>query len=143
MNLERVLSFFIGAEEIPPGSYGALLQPCLNFNEQQPYPTASTCAITLTLPTRYSRSLISLLNKQWILPCYAMVGLDWYSTFLFVCFYSTDNTVILIVWCQVIIYFIQYNLIRVVCYTLYRRHGKSLSLCTCSPWYCHLTLLPV
>ena len=53
ITLETVLSFFTGAEEIPPGGYGALVQPHLNFNDIQPYPTASTCAIALTLPTKY------------------------------------------------------------------------------------------
>lgn len=51
--LETVLMFFTGGEEIPPTGYGALVQPCLNFSCDQPYPTASTCAISLTLPTKY------------------------------------------------------------------------------------------
>lgn len=53
VTLEMVLSFFTGAEEVPPNGYGPLVQPCLNFNDTQPYPTASTCAIALTLPTKY------------------------------------------------------------------------------------------
>ena len=53
ITLEKVLSFFFGAEEIPPNGYGVVIQPCLNFNDVQPYPTASTCAIALTLPTKY------------------------------------------------------------------------------------------
>lgn len=53
VTLKTVLYFFTGAEAIPPGGYGALVYPCVNFNDEQPYPTASTCAITLTLPTKY------------------------------------------------------------------------------------------
>ena len=53
VTLATVLSFFTGAEEIPPNGYGTIIQPHLNFNDIQPYPTASTCAIALTLPTRY------------------------------------------------------------------------------------------
>lgn len=54
VKLETVLSFFTGSEEIPPNGYGVVVHPCINFNDDQPYPTASTCAITLTLPTKYS-----------------------------------------------------------------------------------------
>ena len=54
VTLETVLSFFTGGEEIPPGGYGAMLHPFLNFNNEQPYPTASTCSINLTLPTKYA-----------------------------------------------------------------------------------------
>jgi len=46
-----VLSFFTGAEEEPPIGWG--MEPVLNFNEENPYPTASTCALHLTLPICY------------------------------------------------------------------------------------------
>ena len=45
-----ILAFFTGAEEMPP--LGFPHDPVLNFADQ-PYPTASTCAIQLTLPTNY------------------------------------------------------------------------------------------
>ena len=46
------MSFFTGAEEIPPMGYDRT--PEINFNSSSPYPTSSTCALQLTLPTRYS-----------------------------------------------------------------------------------------
>ena len=45
-----ILEFFTGADEIPP--LGFPHEPVLNFSDG-PYPTASTCAIQLTLPTQY------------------------------------------------------------------------------------------
>ena len=30
------------------------MRASLNFNDQNPYPTASTCSLSLTLPTKYS-----------------------------------------------------------------------------------------
>lgn len=52
--LEKVLAFFTGADEIPPLGYDVPIQgPCLSFNHSAVYPTASTCAIELTLPTKY------------------------------------------------------------------------------------------
>ena len=46
-----VLSFFTGADEIPP--LGLPHDPQLNFSPISPFPTASTCAIQLTLPTMH------------------------------------------------------------------------------------------
>lgn len=46
-----MLSFYTGAEEIPP--LGFPHEPTLVFSTTNPYPTASTCAIQLTLPTKY------------------------------------------------------------------------------------------
>ena len=45
--------FLTGAEELPPGGFGCFVRPCLNFSDEQPYPTASTCSISMTLPTKY------------------------------------------------------------------------------------------
>ena len=43
------LSFFTGADRIPPGGYE---MPCrLNFSTDTVFPNSSTCALTLTLPT--------------------------------------------------------------------------------------------
>ena len=43
------MSFFSGADDIPPMGY--VREPELNFNPTSLYPTASTCALQLTLPT--------------------------------------------------------------------------------------------
>ena len=46
-----ILSFFTGADSIPPQGY---ISTVLNFNPVNLYPTASTCAIELMLPTKYT-----------------------------------------------------------------------------------------
>jgi hypothetical protein len=51
LTFQDVLAFFTGAERIPP--LGFHNQPTLNFNDNNPFPTASTCGIVLTLPTQY------------------------------------------------------------------------------------------
>ena len=48
-----VMSFFSGADDIPPMGYPR--DPELNFNPSSRYPTASTCALQLTLPTCYDQ----------------------------------------------------------------------------------------
>ena len=45
-----ILAFFTGADSIPPVGYDRVT---LSFNHQNPYPTASTCGLELTLPTKY------------------------------------------------------------------------------------------
>lgn len=45
-----VLSFFTGADNIPPLGLG---DATLTFNDTNPYPTASTCGLCFTLPTMY------------------------------------------------------------------------------------------
>ena len=51
VELEAILSFFTGADSIPPPlGYASVT---LNFNDEISYPTASTCAIELTLPTKH------------------------------------------------------------------------------------------
>ena len=52
VTLPIILSFFTGAEEVPP--LGFPHDPVLNFSADGMYPTASTCAIEFTLPTKYS-----------------------------------------------------------------------------------------
>ncbi len=49
--LEDVLSFFCGASKIPPLGFDST--PALSFSDSAIYPTASTCALHLTLPTKY------------------------------------------------------------------------------------------
>lgn len=44
------MSFFTGADSIPPLGFG---DATLTFNDTNPYPTASTCGLCLTLPTKY------------------------------------------------------------------------------------------
>ena len=52
VTIPLILAFFTGAEQIPP--LGFPYDPVLTFADN-PYPTASTCAIQLTLPTKYSQ----------------------------------------------------------------------------------------
>ena len=52
VSMKMVLAFFSGADSIPPLGYGR--PATLNFNATNPYPTASTCSIELTLPTKYA-----------------------------------------------------------------------------------------
>jgi len=49
-SLEKVLAFFTGSEIIPPLAFDDIV---LNYNHSNPFPTASTCGQTLTLPTKY------------------------------------------------------------------------------------------
>lgn len=48
--LSEVLAFFTGAESIPPLGFESAT---LTFNPYNPYPTASTCGLCLTIPTKY------------------------------------------------------------------------------------------
>ena len=52
MTLGMVLNFFTGSNGIPPCGYSN--PPELNFNSVNVLPTASTCAPSLTLPTKFS-----------------------------------------------------------------------------------------
>ena len=51
VSLSMVMTFFSSSDEVPPMDYPH--EPVLNFNQDSPYPTSSTCALVLTLPTRY------------------------------------------------------------------------------------------
>ncbi len=46
--LDMIVSFFTSAERVPPLGYSSVV---LSFNHKNPYPTSSTCAVELTLPT--------------------------------------------------------------------------------------------
>ena len=46
------MNFFSGATGVPPAGYD--MDPAIFFSDDNLYPTASTCALQLTLPTRYS-----------------------------------------------------------------------------------------
>ncbi len=50
VSLSDVLVFFTGADSIPPTGYETAT---LNLNDTNHFPTASTCAVQLTLPTKY------------------------------------------------------------------------------------------
>ena len=51
VKLDTLLSFFTGADVLPPLGYKTVT---LDFNNSNIYPTASTCSIQLTLPTKHS-----------------------------------------------------------------------------------------
>lgn len=51
VDLPCILNFFSGANEVPP--QGFPFTPRITFNSDNIYPTASTCAVELTLPTKY------------------------------------------------------------------------------------------
>ena len=48
--LYKILSFFTGCEAIPPLGFPDVT---LSFNSEHSYPSASTCAVELTLPTKF------------------------------------------------------------------------------------------
>ena len=52
VTLKMVMSFSTGADAVPPMGY--CHDPEINFNDMAFYPTSSTCALQLTLPTRHS-----------------------------------------------------------------------------------------
>lgn len=51
LSLGDVLVFFSGSDKIPP--LGFDLPPSLSFDEDAMFPTSSTCALSLVLPSRY------------------------------------------------------------------------------------------
>lgn len=51
LGLSDCLKFFTGAELIPPVGFD--VECTLNFNSSSVYPMASTCALILTLPSKY------------------------------------------------------------------------------------------
>lgn len=51
MTLGQILSFFTGTEYPPPLGFDT--EPTLRFSNYSEYPTASTCALELTIPTKY------------------------------------------------------------------------------------------
>ncbi|CAI8034740.1 G2/M phase-specific E3 ubiquitin-protein ligase [Geodia barretti] len=62
VTLGDCLSFFTGAQRIPPTGF---IQACtLNFSDSNVYPTASTCALILTLPTLYHNSYSCFKEKM-------------------------------------------------------------------------------
>ena len=51
LTLEDVLVFVTGADHVPPMGFEKRLT--LSFDSNSLYPTASTCSLTLYLPTRF------------------------------------------------------------------------------------------
>ena len=56
------LALFTGAECIPPTGFDT--NCTLNFNSSAVYPTASTCALLLTLPTKYYEDYYHFKDKM-------------------------------------------------------------------------------
>lgn len=54
VTLCQILSFFTGCEAPPPTGFDCV--PSLLFDDSAVFPTASTCALQLVLPTMYYRS---------------------------------------------------------------------------------------
>lgn len=61
LSLENVLNFFTGSEVVPPQGFDP--KPTLLFNSENIFPTASTCAIELCLPTRYYDNYTAFCEK--------------------------------------------------------------------------------
>ena len=51
VTLDKMLALFTGAKDLPPLEYE---NSTLQFSSSNQFPTASTCAIKLTLPTQFS-----------------------------------------------------------------------------------------
>ena len=62
IGLGDCLSFFTGASRIPPTGFDDICT--LNFNNVNVFQTASTCALTLTLPTRYILCELSFIQRK-------------------------------------------------------------------------------
>ena len=54
MKLHEVLNFFTGSDYPPP--LGFNIDPILRFSNTNELPTASTCALEITLPTKFYKS---------------------------------------------------------------------------------------
>ena len=62
LGLEDCLAFFTAAEKLPPAGFDR--ECSLTFNPSNIYPTASTCALVLTLPTLYYDTYDTFRNKM-------------------------------------------------------------------------------
>ena len=51
LTLQDLLVFVTGADRVPPLGFGKMLM--LNFDSDTQFPLASTCSLTLYLPTRF------------------------------------------------------------------------------------------
>ena len=69
VSMGDVLSFFTGCTRLPPMGFGPS-QCHLNFSSSNIYPTASTCALILTLPTLYCQSYTEFKEKM----CFAFTN---------------------------------------------------------------------
>ena len=62
VTLNQVLSFFTGAEEVPAGGFEC--PASLYFSPISQFPTASTCALQLTLPTTHYNNAVLFKEKM-------------------------------------------------------------------------------
>ena len=62
VSLSQILSFFSGAEYLPPTGFDNGAE--MFFDQESIYPTASTCALVLTLPTKYHNNPELFLHKM-------------------------------------------------------------------------------
>lgn len=72
----RYFEPFTGADTIPPLGLG---DATLSFNHTYPYPTASTCALCLTLPTMYSKDYMNFKKILHVCSCSTTVVVDYIS----------------------------------------------------------------
>ncbi len=61
MTLEDILIFFSGSREVPP--LGFTPSGNVTFSNEETYPKASTCALTLILPTKYHKDYATFKDK--------------------------------------------------------------------------------
>ena len=61
LRLSDVLAFFSGADKILPMGFSQ--KPTLEFSPTNPYPMASTCTLTLTLPTKFKSNYNDFRNS--------------------------------------------------------------------------------
>ena len=64
ISLEDIMVFFSGAAKLPP--LGFTHKPTIEFSATNVYPTVSTCALVLTLPTKYFTSYAEFKRAMYI-----------------------------------------------------------------------------
>lgn len=64
ISLEDIMIFYSGTDKMPP--LGFLHKLTLEFNNDNIYPTASTCTLTLVLPTKYYMDYDSFKNSMYV-----------------------------------------------------------------------------
>ena len=108
--LNDILSFFTGDEMIPPLGFE---EATLSFNEDNPYPTASTCG--LALPSKYQKYDD---KEDLFLPYAIMVGLA-----------CTKSVTYSHVYINVLIYFIEIVMYSVYLSTQHARPVPTPRVC--------------
>ena len=64
ISLEDIMIFYSGTDKMPP--LGFPHKSKLEFDDDNIYPTASTCSLTLVLPTKYYMDYDSFKNSMYI-----------------------------------------------------------------------------